>query len=84
MLEIYSPISDTELHCDASSTSFVAILFYGRTNNKTKLVFYYSKLTSPNKAKFHSFELECSAVGYAIERFHVYVLDILFKVISDD
>lgn len=42
---------------------------HGQIDNKTKLVFYYSQLTSPNIAKCHGFELECLAVGYAIERF---------------
>jgi len=77
-------IADTELHCDASLTSFGAVLFHRQTDNKTKLVLYYSQLTSPNKVKFHCFELEYLAIAYAIERFHTNVSNISFKVISDD
>lgn len=70
VLAIYAPTADTELHCDASSTGFGAILFQ---DNKMKPVFYFSQRTSPNESKFHSFELECLAVVYAIKRFHIYL-----------
>lgn len=85
VLAIYSPTADTELHCDASSTGFGAILFQGQAgaDNKMKPVFYFSQRTSPNESKFHSFELECLAVVYAIKRFHIYLSGISFKVMTD-
>jgi len=84
-LAIYSPTADTELHCDASSTGFGAILFQGQAaaDNKMKPVFYFSQRTSPSESKFHSFELECLAVVYAIKRFHIYLSGISFKVMTD-
>lgn len=83
VLAIYSPTADTELHCDASSTGFGAILLQKQSNNKLKPVFYFSQRTTPNESKYHSFELECLAVVYAIKRFHVYLSGIYFKVMND-
>lgn len=35
------------------------------------------------ESKYHSFELECLAVVYAIKRSHVYLAGIPFKIITD-
>lgn len=83
VLAIYSPTADTELHCDASITGFGAILLQKQKDNLLKPVFYFSQRTSPSESKFHSFELECLAVVYAIKRFHVYLAGISFKVMTD-
>ncbi|KAL4123094.1 hypothetical protein QTP88_015324 [Uroleucon formosanum] len=79
VLAIYSPTAETELHCDASSSGFGAILLQKQPDNKFKPVFYFSQRTSPVESKYHSFELECLAVVYAIKRFHVYLYGISFK-----
>lgn len=39
--------------------------------------------TSPVESKYHSLELECLAVVYAIKHFHVYLYGISFKVMTD-
>jgi hypothetical protein len=83
VLAIYSPTAETELHCDASSSGFGAILLQKQPDNKFKPVFYFSQRTSPVESKYHSFELECLAVVYAIKRFHVYLYGISFKVMTD-
>lgn len=83
VLAIYSPDADTELHCDASSSGFGVILLQKHKDNILKPVFYFSQRTSPSESKFHSFELECLAVVYAIKRFHVYLAGITFKVMTD-
>lgn len=44
---------------------------------------YFSNSTDEVEQKFHSFELETLAVVKAIERFHVYLLGIPFKVVTD-
>jgi hypothetical protein len=59
VLAIYSPDADTELHCDASSSGFDAILLQKQKDNVLKPIFYFSQRTSPSESKFHSFELEC-------------------------
>jgi len=46
-------------------------------------VFYYSKRTTEVEVKYHSYELECLALVYAVKRFHVYLNGIKFKVFTD-
>ena len=83
ILAIYSPKLETELHCDASSSGFGAILIQRQTDNTLKPVFYFSKSTTKTEAAYHSFELECLAIVYAIQRFHIYLAGIRFKVFTD-
>ena len=82
VLAIYSPHLLTELHCDASTTGFSAVLML-KQSEKLKPVFYFSKRATPTESKYHSFELECLTAIYAIERFHVYLSGIPFKIITD-
>lgn len=46
-------------------------------------MFYFSKCTTKAEASYHSFELECLAVVYAIQRFHIYLAGIKFKILTD-
>lgn len=83
ILSIYSPHDETELHCDASSVGFGAILVQRKSDRKFHPVFYFSKKTTPSEAKYHSFELETLAIIYALRRFRTYLLGIKFKIITD-
>lgn len=83
VLAVYSPKLDTQLHCDASACGYGAILLQKQLTGKFNPVFYYSKRTTPTEAKYHSFELECLAVVYAIKRFHIYLFGIPFKIVTD-
>lgn len=83
LLAIYSPKLETELHCDASASGFGAILMQRQKDGIFKPVFYFSKRTTDTEARYHSFELECLAVVYAIERFHIYLAGIRFKILTD-
>jgi len=83
ILAIYFPKLETELHCDASSSGFGAILMQRQTDNMLKPVFYFSKRTTSTEKNYHSFELECLAVVYAIKRFHVYLAGNRFKILTD-
>lgn len=83
ILAIYSPTAETELHCDASTSGFGAILLQKQEDGLFKPIFYFSQRTTPAEAKYHSFELECLAVVNAIKRFHVYLGGIKFKIITD-
>ena len=44
---------------------------------------YFNKRTTVTEAKYHSFELECLAIIYAIKRFHVYLYGMRFKILTD-
>ena len=67
-LAIYNPKAYTELHCDASSQKFRAILFQRQNNQKLHPVFYFSKRTTKPESRYHSFELETLAIVYALRR----------------
>lgn len=83
VLAIYSPKLKTELHCDASCNGFGAILLQKQPDGIFRPVFYFSKRTTVQESKYHSFELECLAAIYAIKRFHIYLFGVLFKIITD-
>lgn len=83
ILSIYCPRDTTELHCDASSVGFGAILMQRKRDQKLHPVFYFSKRTTEAETKYHSFELETLAIIYALRRFRTYLLGIQFKIITD-
>lgn len=83
ILSIYSPRAETELHCDASASGFGGILLQKQDNNKWHPIAFWSQRTTPAESKYHSFELECLAVLYALRRFHIYLAGRKFKIITD-
>ncbi|CAK9800876.1 Transposon Ty3-I Gag-Pol polyprotein [Anthophora plagiata] len=83
VLAIYDPNLKTELHCDASASGFGSILLQKQPNGVFRPVFYFSKRTTTAESKYHSFELECLAVVYAIKRFHIYLAGMHFKIVTD-
>jgi len=82
-LAIYSPHAETELHCDASTSGFGGILLQKQNDGMWKPISFWSQRTTPTEAKYHSFELECLAVVYALKRFHIYLAGQKFKIITD-
>jgi len=83
VLSIYCPTAKTELHCDASSIGFGAMLLQKQNDGYFHPVAYFSRTTSETESRYHSFEQETLAIVYALERFHVYLHGIRFKVITD-
>lgn len=83
VLAIYSPHDETELHCDASSLGYGAILLQRKADNKFHPIFYFSKRTTDAESRYHSFELETLAIVNALKRFRVYLEGIAFKIITD-
>lgn len=83
VLSVYSPKCPTELHCDASASGFGAMLLQKQSDGQWHPVMYYSKRTSNTESRYHSFELETLAIIYALERFHVYLHGIKFKIVTD-
>lgn len=61
ILRIYSPKAETELHCDASASSFGSILLQKQSSGKFHPIFYFSQRTIQVESRYHSFELECLA-----------------------
>ena len=83
MLAIYDPKRETELHCDASATAFGSVLLQKQDDGIFHPISYFSKTTSSDEAKLHSYELETLAVIYALKRFHTYVHGIPIKIVTD-
>ncbi|GJQ73840.1 hypothetical protein Trydic_g18777 [Trypoxylus dichotomus] len=84
VLSVYSPSADTELYCDASSAGFGAILMHRQDEDKKfDPVMFFSKRMTEAESKYHSYELECLAVVYAMKRFHIYLHQRKFKIITD-
>lgn len=83
ILAIYDPSAETELHCDASSHGFGAILLQRGDDRKFHPVFYFSKRTTISESRYHSFELEMLAIIYALRRFRVYLYGLKFKIVTD-
>lgn len=69
ILAIYNPQAEIQLHTDASSAGFGAILMQKENDCQFHPVMYFSKKASGDESKLHSFELETLAVVYAIKRF---------------
>lgn len=83
ILCLYNPVAETQLHCDASSLGFGSILLQKQSDGKLHPIFYYSQRTTDIESKYHSYELEMLAIINSIKRFHVYLLGIKFKIITD-
>ena len=83
ILSIYNPRDETELHCDASSRGYGAVLLQRKSDQKFHPIFYFSKRTTEVESRYHSYELETLAIIHALRRFRVYLLGITFKIITD-
>lgn len=83
VLSIYNPDDPTELHCNASSQGFGAVLLQRKADNRFHPIFYFSKRTTEVEARYHSYELETLAIIYALKRFRIYLQGIPFKIVTD-
>lgn len=82
LLSIYNPVLPTELHTDASSLGYGAILLQ-KENNINKVIAYFSKQTSSVESRYSSYDLETLAIYNSLKQFRVYLLGIKFKIITD-
>ena len=82
VLVVYDPTLVTEVHTDASSIGLGAILIQKRGKEKG-VVAYYSRKTTAEEQKYHSYDLETLAVVAALRAFRVYLLGIKFTVVTD-
>ncbi|XP_036148576.1 uncharacterized protein LOC114254896 [Monomorium pharaonis] len=83
VLAVFNAKDSTELHCDASSIGFGAVLLQKKADRKLHPIFYFSKRTTNTESKYHSFELETLAIIYALRRFRNYLIGVKFKIVSD-
>lgn len=83
VLAIYSPHLPTELHTDASSRGFGAVVLQRQIDGKWHPIAYFSKKTSDAEQKYHSFELETLAIIYSLRRFETWLKGIKIKIVTD-
>lgn len=82
LLSVFDPSLPTELHTDASAIGYGAMLLQ-RDDDRTRVIGYFSKKTTPVEAKYHSYELETLAIVNALKNFRVYLLGIEFTLVTD-
>jgi len=83
VLALYNPKAFTELHTDASSCGYGAVLLQRQQDGCMHPVMYHSRRTTATESRYHSYELETLAIVYALERFRIYLQGIPFVVITD-
>lgn len=82
VLTIFDPQSPIELHTDASSHGYGAVLIQ-RIENVPHVIEYFSRRTADAESRYHSYELETLAVLRAIEHFRHYLYGQHFTVFTD-
>ncbi|CAK9801710.1 Transposon Ty3-I Gag-Pol polyprotein [Anthophora plagiata] len=83
-LKLYRTGAETQLHTDACSMGYGAILLQRDSEDKAfHLVYYSSGKTTPAEEKYTSYELEVLAIVKALKKFRVYLLGISFRIITD-
>jgi hypothetical protein len=84
LLSIFDASLPTEVHTDASSIGYGAILFQKPTpESALRVVAYFSRRTTPAESSYHSYELETLAIVNALKHFRVYLIGIPFKIVTD-
>lgn len=84
ILAMYEPKAYTEVHTDASQQGVAAVLMQRQVEDgKMYPISYYSRKTTRDEAKYHSYELEALAIVSALERFRVYLIGICFIIKTD-
>lgn len=81
-LALFDPTKPIELHTDASSTGFGAVLLQ-KHDAELKVVEYFSMRTTDTENRYHSYELETLAVVKAIKHFRHYLFGKTFKLVTD-
>lgn len=83
VLAIYDPALPTEVHTDASSRGYGAVLLQTDAEGRKRPIAYFSKVTQGAEPRYHSYELETLAVVKALQHFRHYLIGNKFKVITD-
>ncbi|CAH2094977.1 unnamed protein product [Euphydryas editha] len=83
VLAIYDPSLPIEVHTDASSIGYGAVLLQVHEGNRKRVVSYFSRLTQGAEGKYHSYELETLAVVKALQYFRHYLVGLRFTVVTD-
>lgn len=84
VLAIFRYGAETEVHTDASKLGLAGILFQRDTEDgHMHPVRYWSRKTTQTEEKYHSYELEVTAVMEAVGAWRIYLLGNPFKIFTD-
>lgn len=83
VLAIYDPDLPIEVHTDASSIGYGAVLLQTHEKGYKRAVSYFSKRTQGAEPRYHSYELETLAVVKALQHYRHYLVGVHFTVITD-
>lgn len=83
VLALYNHKADMQLHTDASKMGLAGILLQRSGSDPWRPVAYYSRQTTTDEQKLHSFELETLAVVSSLSKFRVYLLGVKFTIVTD-
>lgn len=83
VLHIFKRGSKLELHTDASSHGFGAVLLQQAEDGTLHPIHYMSRKTTPTQSKYSSYELEALAVVEALKKFRNYLLGNKIKIVTD-
>lgn len=84
LLTLFDPGKEHEVHTDASAIGLSGILFQADGEGTVlRPVFYYSRRCSEAESQYTSHELEVLAIVETVERFRIYLLGKLFRIVTD-
>ncbi|KAG6452887.1 hypothetical protein O3G_MSEX007851 [Manduca sexta] len=83
LLALYNPTAETQLHTDASKIGLGGILLQRNSNGIFQPISYFSRKTTNEEQRYHSFELETLAVIASLNRFRIYLIGIPFTIQTD-
>lgn len=83
VLAIYNVNAKTEVHTDASQHGLGAVLFQEQDDKRMHPISFFSRKTTNDEAKYHSYELEALAIVCALEKFRVYLIGLEFTIKTD-
>ncbi|CAL1291955.1 unnamed protein product [Larinioides sclopetarius] len=83
VLHVFQQGYPLELHTDACSLGFGAVLLQKSDDGQFYPIYYFSCKSTVQQEKYHSYELEVQAVIEALKKFKNYLLGTKFKIITD-
>ncbi|GFY03656.1 retrovirus-related Pol polyprotein from transposon 17.6 [Trichonephila clavipes] len=83
VLHVFQQGYPLELHTDASSLGFGAVLLEKSDDGLFHPIHYFSRKTTVQQEKYSSYELEVLAIIEALRKFRSYLLGTKFKIITD-
>ena len=83
ILGAYNVEAPTEIQTDASALGIGGVLLQKQESGLMKPISYFSRKTTVNESRYHSYELEALAIVSTVERFRTYLIGIHFVIRTD-